>query len=98
MIVPLCYLKSFLYEDFPGSSDSKESACNVADPDLILGSGRSPGAENDYQLCLENSMNRGAWQASVHGVTKSWTQLSNSTTATIYNQDYLMSLLFPQAI
>ena len=42
MIVPLCYLKFFLYEDFSGSSDSKESACNAADLDLILGSGRFP--------------------------------------------------------
>ena len=76
MIVPLCYLKFFLYEDFSGSSDSKESACNTADLDLILGSGRSPGAENDYQLFLENPMNRGAWPATVHGVMKSWIWLS----------------------
>ena len=44
----------------------------------FLGSGKSPGEGNDYPLefsCLENSMNRGAWQATVHGVTKSRTQL-----------------------
>ena len=47
---------------------------------LIPGSGRSPGEGNGYPLqhsCLENSMDRGARQATVHGVTKSWTRLSN---------------------
>ena len=60
----------------PGSLDGKESACNSGDPE----SGRSPGEENDYPLqysCLENSMDRGAWWAKVHGGAKSWTQLSN---------------------
>ena len=49
---------------FPGGSDSKESACNVGDVDLIPGLGRSTGGENGYPLqysCLENSMGRGAW-------------------------------------
>ena len=48
----------------------------------ILGLGRSPRGGNGYPLqcsCLENSMNRGAWQAAIHGVTKSQTQLSNWT-------------------
>ena len=61
-------------------SDGKEAACNAGDLGLILGSGRSPGegSGNPFQLyCLENSMDRGAWWATVHGVTKSWTQLSN---------------------
>ena len=51
---------------FPGGSDSKESACNVGDPGLIPGLGRSPGEENGCPLqysCLENSMDRGAWKA-----------------------------------
>jgi len=63
---------------FPGSSDSKESACNTGDMGLILGLERSPGEGNGYPLqysCLENSMDRGAWQATVHGIAKSWTQL-----------------------
>ena len=58
---------------FPGGSDGKESACNSGDPGSILGSGRSPGEGNGYSLqysCLENPMDRGAWQATVHGVTK----------------------------
>ena len=59
---------------FPGCSDGKESACNTGDWSLISGSGRSPGEGNDYLLqysCLENSMDRGVWQAVVHGIAKS---------------------------
>ena len=57
---------------FPRSSVSKESACNVGDPSPIPGSGRSPGSKcNPFQYsCLENSMGRGAWQATVHGVAR----------------------------
>ena len=53
---------------FPGGSDSKESACNAGDLGSIPGLGRPPGEENGYLLqcsCLENSMDRGAWQATV---------------------------------
>ena len=53
---------------------------NVGDPGFIPGSGRSPGEGHGYPLqysCLEDSMDRGIWQATVHGVTKSQTQLSN---------------------
>ena len=66
--------------DFPGGSDGKESACNAGDPGLIPGLRRSPGEGSGYPLqysCLENSMDRGAWQVAVHGVKNSWTQLSN---------------------
>ena len=65
---------------FPSGLDGKESACNSGDLDLIPGLGRSSGKGNGYLLqysCLENSMDRGAWQATVHGVPKSQTQLSN---------------------
>ena len=58
---------------FPGGSDGKESTCNAGDPGSIPGSGRSPPEGNGYLLqyfCLENSMDRGAWQAIVQGVTK----------------------------
>ena len=58
---------------FPGASDGKESAYNAGDPGLIPGSGRSPGKGkgNPFQYsCLENSMDRGAWPAIVHGVAK----------------------------
>ena len=62
--------------DLPGGSDDRESACNAGHLGSIPGLGRSPGEENDYPLqysCLENSMDRGAWWATVHGVTKSQT-------------------------
>ena len=58
---------------FPGGSLSKESACNAGDLSPIPGLGRSPGEGHGNPLqysCLENPMNRGAWQAAVHGVTK----------------------------
>ena len=59
-----------------GDSGGKESACNAGDPGLIPGSGRSPGEGNGNPLqysCLENSMDREAWLATVHGVSKSRT-------------------------
>ena len=64
---------------FPSDSDGKESACKVGDLGSIPGLGRSPGGEtgNPPQYCQENSMDRGAWRVSVHGVTKSQTQLSD---------------------
>ena len=72
------YLK--LRTDFPGGSDSQESACNVGDLGLIPGLRRSPGEGNGYPLqysCLENPMDRGTWKATVHGVAKSQTWLSD---------------------
>ena len=56
---------------FPGGSDGKQSACSTGDPGLIPGSDRFPeGNDNPLQYsCLENSMDRGVWQATVHGVT-----------------------------
>ena len=65
---------------FAGGSDGNESAYNAGDSGSIPGSGRSPGEGNGYPLQyshLENSTDRGAWQATVHGVTKSWTQPSD---------------------
>ena len=67
---------------FPGGSDGKESACNEGDLGSIPGLGRSPEEGNGNPLqysCLENSMDRGAWWATVHGVAKSRTQLSDFT-------------------
>ena len=68
---------------FPGGSDDKEPACKCRRRKRhgsIPGSGRSPGEGNGNPFqysCLENSTDRGGWQAIVHGVTKSWTQLSD---------------------
>ena len=62
-----------LSKDFPGGSDGKESACSTGDLGLIPGSGRSAGEENSNPLqysCLENPMDRRAWQVTVHGITK----------------------------
>ena len=65
---------------FPGSSKGKEFACNVGDPASIPGSERSPAEANGYTCqnsCLENSMDRGAWQATVRGVAESQPRLNN---------------------
>ena len=69
-----------MLECFPGGSDSKASACNAGDPGLIPGSGRSPGDGNGDPLqysCLDNPMVGRAWQATVPGVAKSRTGLSD---------------------
>ena len=71
-----------LFSVFPVGSEDKASACNVGDLGSIPGLGRAPGEGNGNPLqysCLENPMARGAWQATVHGVAKSWTQLSDFT-------------------
>ena len=65
---------------FPGGSDGKEYACQAGDLGSVPGLGRSPGEENGNPLqysCLENSMDRGAWWATVHEVAKSRTGFSN---------------------
>ena len=67
-------------ESFPGGSDGKESTCNERVLGLTPGLGRSPGGGHGNPLqysCLENPMDRGAWQTTVHGVTKSQTRLSD---------------------
>ena len=67
---------------FPGGSEVKASAWNEGDPGSIPGSGRSPGEGNGNPLqhsCLENPMEGGAWCATVHGVPKSRTRLSDFT-------------------
>ena len=72
-----------LFQGLSWWCSGKESACSVGDAsDLssIPGSGRSPGEGNGYLLqysCLENPVDRGAWQTAVYGITKSWIQLSD---------------------
>ena len=61
---------------FPGGSNGKEYSCNAGDLGSIPGSGRFPGKWSGKPLqysCLENSMDRGAWWATVHGIAKSQT-------------------------
>ena len=80
LVLTSIWLKLYVYKGFPGGSDGKASACSVTGSPSIPELGRSPGEENGKPFqysCLENSMDRGAWQATVHGVTKSWTWLSN---------------------
>ena len=72
------YLCVYMCVGFPGASEGKESACNAEDMSLIPGLGRFPGGEhgNSFQYsCLENPVERGAWWATVHRVTKNQTQL-----------------------
>ena len=67
---------------FPGGSEGKASTCNAGNPSSIPGLGRSLGEGNSNPLqysCLENPMDRGAWWATVHGVAKSRTRLSDIT-------------------
>ena len=79
----ICMTLMWLFWGFPkyfDGSESKESSCNVGDPDLIPGSRRTLGEINGNPLrysCLENSMDRGNLLATVQGVTKCWTQLSD---------------------
>ena len=80
---PLASSIALLGTGFPGGSDGRDSACHVGDPGLIPGLGRTPGEGNGngnplLHSCLENSTDRGDWQATVHGVSKSWTRLSNT--------------------
>ena len=75
-------LNWILFLGFPGGSEVKASACNAGDQGLIPGLGGSPGEGNGNLLqysCLENPMDGGAWWATVHGVAKSWTWLSDFT-------------------
>ena len=86
--------------DFPSGSEDKESACNVGDGGSISGLERSPGEGDGNPLqysCLENPMEGGAWQATVHGVAESDTteqvhfhiphSLDIFFTFTIHNKD-----------
>ena len=69
-----------IHQGFPGGSVAKESACNAGNLGSIPRLGKSPGEGNGNPLqysCLENLLGRGAWQATVHGVTKSQTPLSD---------------------
>ena len=78
--LPLLWVKEKPGEDFPGVSDGKEFTCNAGDLGLIPGSERFIPLEKEMALqhsCLENPMDREAWQATAHGVTKGGTQLSD---------------------
>ena len=81
----MLYLAS---DPFLGGSEVKASACNVGDLDLISGLGRSRGEGNGNALqysCLVNPMDGGAWWATVHGVAKSRTRLSDFTSVILFS-------------
>ena len=87
-------LYSYVYSDFPGGSDCNEFACKSGDPDSVPGLGRSPGEVNVYPIqysCLENSMDKETWQATFHGVTRSWTWLCDNHFHFFFS--YIYSLL-----
>ena len=76
---------TYIFCLLPWWLSSKESACNAGDLGSILGSGRSHGVENGNPFqhsCQKNPMDRGAWQATVHGVTKRQTRLKQLNTHT----------------
>ena len=84
------------FEDTYGS-DGKESACNSGELGSIPGLGRSPGEWNGYSLqysWLENSMDRGAWRATVHGVAKSQTRLSDKHFHSLFSVDWCLGWIF----
>ena len=83
-----------------GGSDSEESTCNVGDLASVPGLGRSPGGRNDNPLQysrLENPMDRGAWRATVQGVTKRWTRLSDSAQHSTVNVKMVIVLILVQS-
>ena len=74
MVFSIKFLRKILFSVIYGGSNGKESACNAGGPGSIPGLGRSSGVGNGNPLqysCLENSMDRGVWQTTVHEVTKS---------------------------
>ena len=92
-LCPPCSI-CFLVLTPPATLVGKESAYNSGDLGSIPGLGRSPGEGNGNPLqysCLENPIDRGAWWATVHGVAKSWTQLSDFT---LHTKVYLVIRFF----
>ena len=74
------YTPPMMYKGFPSGSVVKNLPVKAGNMGLIPGLGRSPGGGNGNPLlysCVGNPMDKGAWQAIVHGVTKNWRQLSD---------------------
>ena len=83
-------------EGFPDGASGKESACKAGDIGLILGTGRSPGEGNSNPLqysWVGNPMDRGAWQATVSGVTESQTQLSTDSHTLVCEEERAVCLV-----
>ena len=80
MCVVIFILDKIMYWGFPGGSVGEEPTGNAGDLGSIPESGRCPRGGNGNPLqypCLENPMDRGAWRATVHGVAKNQTRMSN---------------------
>ena len=78
----------------------RESSCSAGDTGSIPGLGKSPGGGNDKPLqysCLKSPMDRGVWRATVHGVTRSWTQLSTGLFTTLKSCPSWVDADHPQA-
>ena len=89
-----CLVHTTVINSPPGGSDGKASACNVGDSGSIPRWGRSPGEGNGNPVqyaCLENPMDGGAWRATVHGVTKSRTRLSDFASAFFHFHCHLLA-------
>ena len=95
LLSSLEWLSTLIFLGFPAGSDSKETSCHVVDLGWIPGLGRYPEEGNSYPRqysCLENSVDRASWQATVHGVEKSWTWLN------VMTEWYLLSCSLSQGI
>ena len=101
ILVYACHIYSIhgirsILDSFPYSSIGKESACSAGGLGLIPGLGRSPGEGNGNPLqysCLENLLDRGAWQATVHGVARVGHDLVTKPAYYIYILQYIYSML-----
>ena len=99
--LPFFLLKTaILIWGFSGGSNSKESAFIVGHPDLIPGSRRSPGEGNGYLLqysCLETSIDRGAWWATVHGLAKE-PDMTEQLTLLLFHSYFLLCISFTMLV
>ena len=90
------FASSLMEPGFTGGSDGKKSAsCNARDLGSVTGLGKSAGEGNGNPFqysCLENPMDRETWQATVHGVTKSWTRVRHTHTHTHTRTGYLLKV------
>ena len=89
------YTSLYKLKGFPGSPDGKESACNVGDLASVPGLRRSSGGAHGNPLqysCLENPMDKGAWRATVHGITKSHSWVTTEHTQS-HTQQFKNSIL-----
>ena len=92
-------MKDYIVKNKPNSRglsrwlSGKESSCQAGDASSIPGLGRSPGEGDGNPLqysCLENPMDRGAWWATVHGVTKGWTRLNTHSQTLLTAQPLIL--------